>query len=592
MLGKIRTRSSKKLSVLAALIIMFSVINIPDTKVYAAGDVTYVNQQDAQVSTDTDATNIEVATTTDSYEEITEYTDNATEEPIANNEVAVDENIVYDANSLIYQADENATRPMVSYAVHAQSFGWMSPVRDGARAGSIGKSKRVEAIAISLDTNGILGDDGNPITGGIKFRTHVQSIGWQNWVYAETGGESVTACIENKNYAGTMGKAKRIEAIEIALTGELGEKYDVLYRVHGQSYGWQTAKSNGATAGTIGQKKRIEAIEIIIVEKNIETSVSLTYAVHSQSYGWMTPVTIKPGYGNSSTITGTVGKSKRLEALTIDIETAGIEGGVEYKAHVQGIGWQNPVKNGELAGTSGAAKRMEAITIELTGPIASYYDVYYRVHVQNIGWLDWAKNGEKAGTEKGKLRIEALQIYLVEAGGKAPGSTKTPYYNFTQGDAWKKLPGNLSIKVNKQMNCITVYKGDVPIKAMVCSTGKATPIGTFSLKSKWRWKLLFGGVYGQYSCHIVSDFLFHSVPYDAANIYALHTSYYNQLGETASAGCIRLTTIDAKWIYDNCPSGTTVIIYNSNDPGPLGKPSAEKIPAGQTWDPTDPLINK
>ena len=56
-------------------------------------------------------------------------------------------------------------------------------------------------------------------------------------------------------------------------------------------------------------------------------------------------------------------------------------------------------------------------------------------------------------------------------------------------------------------------------------------------------------------------------------------------------GCVRLTTKDAKWIADNCPTGTTVEIYDDDNPGPLGKPQAEKLDSGDPkkgWDPTDP----
>lgn len=569
MFGKLKNNITKKIGLIISMVLIVSTIYIPEMSVGAT----------------------ELASGTDAYSETNTDTDAQVSTEAVIEEVAVnEEEELYDSNSLIYAVDGGNNRPSVNYAVHAQSFGWMAPVKDGERAGSIGKSKRVEAISFALNTNGVLGKDGNPITGGIKLRAHVQGIGWQNWISVEADSCTVNGNIDNKNYAGTMGQSKRIEAIEIALTGELAKEYDVLYRVHGQSYGWQSAKSNGETAGSIGQRKRIEAIEIVIVEKNASVSAKLSYSVHSQSYGWMNTITVAPGQGDSSTIAGTIGKSKRLEAMKIELDGQGITGGVEYKAHVQGIGWQNPVRDGAVAGTEGTSKRLEAITIELTGQAASYYDIYYRVHVQNLGWLGWAMNGQKAGTEGGRLRLEAVQIYLVERGGAAPGSTSTPYYTYT-GNGWKNAPGELVIKVNKQMNCITVYKGSVPIRAIICSTGHATPIGTFPLKSKWRWKELFGGVYGQYSSHITGQILFHSVPYNSANIYDLKTDYYNKLGQTASMGCIRLTTIDAKWIYDNCPTGTKVVIYNSDNPGPLGKPVAQKLPAGQTWDPTDPLIN-
>ncbi len=89
-------------------------------------------------------------------------------------------------------------------------------------------------------------------------------------------------------------------------------------------------------------------------------------------------------------------------------------GDVEYQVHVQNIGWQNWVKNGEIAGTTGQSLRVEAIRIKLNGEVAKRYDVFYRTHVQNIGWQNWVKNGEIAGTTGQSLRVEAIQIELVD----------------------------------------------------------------------------------------------------------------------------------------------------------------------------------
>ena len=51
-------------------------------------------------------------------------------------------------------------------------------------------------------------------------------------------------------------------------------------------------------------------------------------------------------------------------------------------------------------------------------------------------------------------------------------------------------------------------------------------------------------------------------------------SGYNNLGTRQSHGCIRLACNDAKWIFDNVPHGTTVVIYdNWSSVGPLGKPT-------------------
>ena len=150
------------------------------------------------------------------------------------------------------------------------------------------------------------------------------------------------------------------------------------------------------------------------------------------------------------------------------------------------------------------------------------------------------------------------------------------------------------IKVNKRQNCVTIYEKDeageytVPVKAMICSTGYATPKGVFGSKGKYVMKGLIHGVFGQYSTWITGNILFHSVPSARATKDSVSVRNYNQLGTTASAGCVRLTVADAKWIYDNCEIGTLIEIYESDDPGPLGKPEAIKLPQGSRWDPTDP----
>lgn len=160
------------------------------------------------------------------------------------------------------------------------------------------------------------------------------------------------------------------------------------------------------------------------------------------------------------------------------------------------------------------------------------------------------------------------------------------------------------IMVNRQMNTVTVYGvGDdgrysVPVKAMVASCGRAgheTPTGTYSTpNSRYTWRLMVDGSYGQYASRITGSILFHSICYTSANKSKMISSEYDMLGGFASLGCVRLQTVDAKWIYDNCPTGTLVTIYDSSIAGALGKPqraveSVSGMPAPyNTWDPTDP----
>lgn len=153
------------------------------------------------------------------------------------------------------------------------------------------------------------------------------------------------------------------------------------------------------------------------------------------------------------------------------------------------------------------------------------------------------------------------------------------------------------LKVNEQRNVITAYKQIdgkwKPVRAMLCSTGVggATPKGTFYTKGRWNWGELMNDVYGQYCTHITGDILFHSVYYlKAYDKKSQPTAQFNNLGSAASHGCIRLSVMDAKWIYENCAIGTKVTVYRSSDAGPLGKPSGITVWQGryQYWDPTDP----
>lgn len=154
------------------------------------------------------------------------------------------------------------------------------------------------------------------------------------------------------------------------------------------------------------------------------------------------------------------------------------------------------------------------------------------------------------------------------------------------------------ITVNLTDNIVTVYEKDeagnytVPIKAFYCSGGESTPEGTFQTIEKYEWRALFGDVWGQYATRITGHYLFHSVPYLEKDKTTLEYDEYNKLGSTASAGCIRLCVKDVKWIYDNCPIGTTVKMYRGNVEEPLQPTPVKKINTADLkrrgWDPTDP----
>lgn len=91
-----------------------------------------------------------------------------------------------------------------------------------------------------------------------------------------------------------------------------------------------------------------------------------------------------------------------------------------------------------------------------------------------------------------------------------------------------------------------------------CAPGKngsPTVLGEFSVYGKG---ISFGHGYTcWYYTQFYGDYLFHSQPCYTGTFNVMdHT-----MGHRASAGCIRLTTDHAKWIYDNIPYGTKVVNY-------------------------------
>lgn len=97
------------------------------------------------------------------------------------------------------------------------------------------------------------------------------------------------------------------------------------------------------------------------------------------------------------------------------------------------------------------------------------------------------------------------------------------------------------------------------IKSYLSSTGKPgddTPKGTFSVTGRGLWFFNSSVSEGaQYYTQFYGNYLFHSYPMDK-NKNITDTT----LGTPASHGCVRMDTANAKWIYNNVPDGTKVII--------------------------------
>ncbi len=132
--------------------------------------------------------------------------------------------------------------------------------------------------------------------------------------------------------------------------------------------------------------------------------LGVKYQTHIQNIGWQ-------GFLDNGDLAGTTGRSLRLESINISVENPVPGMTIRYKTHVQNVGWLDWVQGGQASGTTGRSLRLEGIMIELVGAPAGYH-VQYQVHVQNIGWQDWVQDGALAGTTGRSLRLEAIRIKI------------------------------------------------------------------------------------------------------------------------------------------------------------------------------------
>ncbi|MBP3871860.1 MAG: RICIN domain-containing protein [Faecalicoccus sp.] len=292
----------------------------------------------------------------------------------------------------------------VAVTAHVSNVGWMAPVSENQVSGTVGLSNSIEGLIITLNDT--------EYTGGILYKTYVQSIGWEKeW---RTSGE----------LSGTTGQSKHIEAIQMVLTGQLANVYDIYYQAHVANIGWMHWSVNGNPAGSTGYNYGMEALKIRLVKKGEASGLSTANAyvedilkVRSHaSAGWT-------GYKTSGDITGNY---HPIDAVQINAESSLYDGSVIYKTYGEEAGWQSSwTTSGNI---SSQKYGIEAIQIALTGELANRYDIYYQTHVNSIGWLGFASNGDCAGTENYGEAIDALRIILVEKGKPYPVSDAQAYF--------------------------------------------------------------------------------------------------------------------------------------------------------------------
>ena len=159
----------------------------------------------------------------------------------------------------------------------------------------------------------------------------------------------------------------------------------------------------------------------------------------------------------------------------------------------------------------------------------------------NIKW-----NGTDCYVANGKVTMSGVSVQISSRAAYA--SSDTNWLIVTDTSACK-----VAIFAGSKGNWSTV-------KYISCSPGKpSTPTVKGEFKVTGRG-LSFGKP--SYDCwyytQFYGDYLFHSVIYNKGSKTSIQDG---RLGMQLSHGCVRLNINDAKWIYDNIPNGTKVIVF-------------------------------
>ena len=300
-------------------------------------------------------------------------------------------------------------RPMeLSYRAYSQESGWSSWVNNGDPAAAE-KYSALKAIQINLEDIGF--------SGSINYRTYANGSGWSEW----SGSGAISGETSGDSY---------IEAVQVKLTGQLDQYFDIYYQSYVEGYGWLGWTKNGSSSGTMDLALPVESIRIKVVAKNsgvpggtansfIDNFPTLGYRTWLEGYGWRSWSQL----GNSN---GVENSGRSMGAVQLTLSRTVFSGTVQYRVLLDQKGWQPWVESGVVSGSADSESDVKAIEIRLNGQLQERYDIYYRMYVQDIGWLDWASNGGTAGVEGLSNNIEAIQIQLVRKGESAPGRTENP----------------------------------------------------------------------------------------------------------------------------------------------------------------------
>ena len=184
--------------------------------------------------------------------------------------------------------------------------------------------------------------------------------------------------------------------------------------------------------------------------------------------------------------------------------------------------------------------------------LACYKDAYYYV-----------KNGRLNWNYSGYAQIDGQGEYYEVRNGRMIGGPLAKMQTVANNQTSRT---NYIMVVDRATHRVGVFKGKKNnwsnVKYYKCCVGKSsTPTisGTYDVGVKGKY--FDTGTKGRcwYYTQISGNYLFHSVIYDRQST-PKHI-IDNSMDAAVSHGCVRLDLDNAKWIYDNIPKNTKVIIY-------------------------------
>ncbi len=185
-----------------------------------------------------------------------------------------------------------------------------------------------------------------------------------------------------------------------------------------------------------------------------------------------------------------------------------------------------------------------------------------------------SSNSSQAGAQSGASQVPEPTVTTNNAPPINPVVIDGIHLNYNpyqpSDGAYPILSNNehvwIDVSISQQL--VYIFNGNHLLYTMITSSGidtnpnTSTPLGVYHVQP-YSGTWFYAAQYQEGAQYWVSwlgngVFLFHSVPEDQNH--KLLVNIAAELGHPASHGCFHLTIPDAKWIYDNINTGTTVVV--------------------------------